>query len=208
MTRLEFVKDVMSEIEDSGFEELKNTFTGKYIKFHMIDIESVSKEVLTEKVTDYFEKVEIKTEKSFDKIIERYVSDLDSIVSYRIAKGTKGKKDTVQQTNRARKYYDKAKAIRRARIKSIESLTDYSRLMLCLYMAIIKSDGGSIDDLDYSIDCLELTRILEAMNNEIGIMGKKARFNLEEHYGFDEGTYIILILMFYYINSLAIVGGY
>ena len=39
---------------------------------------------LSEKICDYFEKLELKTGKSFDKYVESYLKDLDSIIERRI----------------------------------------------------------------------------------------------------------------------------
>ena len=137
------------------------------------------------------------------------MQDLDSVVGDRIAKEPKPKKDKpTPPTSRARKYYEKACDLRRLNKESKRGLMDYTRIMLCLYMAII--DGGKkvIDDFNYSISELNLTRIVEALRKEATLLGKKARFETKDPYTSDRSTFILLAIMFYYIKSKEIVGEY
>ena len=126
---------------------------------------SVSKEIFAEKLYDYFEKVEINTSKSFDKLIDKYMSNIDSLVSGKVAKAHRAnKKNPHPIVPRARKYYEKADERRKE--KTLENLVDFSRIMMCLYTAIIKNDKKEITDMNYSSDCLYIETIVDAMENE------------------------------------------
>ena len=87
-------------------------------------------------------------------------------------------------------------------------MIDYSRLMLCLYMAIIKNDFKTIDDFDFSVSSLNINKIIEALQMEKGLLGKKPRFDIKEPYSSDRSTFVMLIIMFYYIKSKEIIGEY
>ena len=70
--------------------------------------------VLAEKLCDYFEKIELKMGKPFEKVVEKYTADLDSVVGDRIAKEPKPRKNKpTPPTPRARKYYEKACFLRK-----------------------------------------------------------------------------------------------
>jgi len=64
---IDFVVETLGSFDDDTFEMLKKALVGEYLSFSVIKEDKVSKEVLSEKICDYFEKVTIKTGKSFDK---------------------------------------------------------------------------------------------------------------------------------------------
>lgn len=64
---IDFVVETLGSLDDNTFEMLKKALVGEYLSFSVIKEDKVSKEVLSEKICDYFEKVTIKTGKSFDK---------------------------------------------------------------------------------------------------------------------------------------------
>ena len=94
---------------------------GEYIFFSIIDHKAVTKDVLAEKVCDYFDTLEIKTGKTFDKLIETYLNDLDAVVGPHIAKTPQVKKGDTSPivVPRTRKYYEKVVANKGVRKPSV-----------------------------------------------------------------------------------------
>ena len=201
MTHKEFVEATVCKLNQPEFDDLKQLLLGEYISFSIIDHEAVTKDILAEKVCDYFVTLEAKTGKAFDKHIKSYLNDLDSIVEPHIAKAPQTKKgDTTPViVPRSRKYYEKAVAVKKGKILSITQLVDYSRIMMCLYTAAIKSEGKSIDNFEYAADCLIPANIVEAMRSEEIASGfspaRKKRFDTKEPYSDAVCTLILLILI-------------
>ena len=208
MTYKDFVEATICDLSQPLFEELKQWLLEEYISFSIIEPKDVTVDILAEKVCDYFGTLEIKTGKSFEKCIEIYLNDLDSIVGPHIAKVPQAKKgDTAPvAVPRSRKYYEKVIADKGEKLSSITQLVDYSRIMMCLYTAVIKNEGGSIENFDYSVECLFPRDIIESMKNEeVSIMfppSKRKRFDTKELYSDDVCTLILsIIILFSIING-------
>ena len=92
MTHKEFVEATVCKLNQPEFDDLKQLLLGEYISFSIIDHEAVTKDILAEKVCDYFVTLEAKTGKAFDKHIESYLNDLDSIVKPHIVETPQTKK--------------------------------------------------------------------------------------------------------------------
>lgn len=209
MSYVDFVERTVVQLEDKLFCELRDFLVDEYLPFTLIKCEDVTKEILSEKLCDYFEKINLKTGKSFEKVVEKYTSDLDSIVGGRIAKEPKAKKnEPMPPMPRSRKYYEKACTINKSNKIWKHGLLDYSRLMMCLYTEILNDDNKVIDDFDFSTECLNLSRIIDAMRKETGLIGKKAKFDTKEPYTSDRSTFIMVIIMFYYIKGNEVIGEY
>lgn len=182
---------------------MKSMLVGEYFTFHVFSDDQITREVFAEKACDYFEKVEIKTDKSFDKCINKYMDNINSIVEPRIAKPKKDKKNDLPPVcPRARKYYDKAMSYKNARAHSEKSLIEFSRIMMCLYSSVIDNGLEEIDNLDYSLDSIKPELIIQAMKEEkpdFPIVGKKTKFNIKDLYCEDTCTFIITIVMLYTI---------
>ncbi len=208
MEKKEFIKKTILNFEEDLFSDVKDRFATKdYITFSFCSMNFVSREIFSEKLYDYFEKVEINTSKSFDKLLEKYMSNMDSLVSGKIAKAQKAnKKNPNPIVPRARKYYDKADERRKE--KSFDNLIDFSRIMMCLYTAIIKNDKKEITDMNYSSDCLDIETIVDAMEKEQAVIGKAAKFNLKDFYDDDDFTFILLTVIYYYIKNNVSIGEY
>ena len=144
------VEATICRMRPSAFEKLKLLLLGEYISFSIIDHEAVTVEILAEKICDYFETLEIKTGKAFDKFIESYMNDVDDIVAPHIAKTPQAKKgdNTPVKVPRSRKYYTKAVDIKGKKRLSVTQLIDYTRIMMCLYTAADKAEGKPIDNFD------------------------------------------------------------
>ena len=194
------VRATICELSEPAFEELKQLLLGEFLSFSIIDHKDVTRDILAEKVCDYFGTLEIKTGKTFHKHVESYLDDLDSIVGPHIAKQPQAKKGgRAPAVPRARRYYDKALAIKEGKDLSLTHLTDYSRFMLCLYAAALKSEGKPIDNFNYAADCLSPTDIVNALKREeITVVfppSKKKRFDTKDLYSGDVCTLILSILI-------------
>ena len=82
----EFVKSTVYSFRSDVFDQIKTVLIPEYLSFSIISEDGITPAILSEKICDYFEKLELKTGKSFDKYVESYLKDLDSIVERRIAK--------------------------------------------------------------------------------------------------------------------------
>ncbi len=201
MTFIDFVKATICNLSQSMFEELKQLLLGEYLLFAIIEHNDVTKDILSEKVCDYFKTLEIKTGKVFEKHIESYLKNMDCIVEPHISKAPQAKKGdtTPVVVPRSRKYYEKVINTKEIKDPSITQLVDYTRIMMCLYTAVIKNEGKTIDNFDYAADCLIVKSIVDAMKNEEvpGVIprSKKKRFDTKEPYSEDVCTLIMSILI-------------
>lgn len=194
-----FVQESILAMGPVSFERLKMAMLGEYISLRVVTPEQVTKEILAEKLLDYFEKFQYKTGKKFEDLLKNYTSELDSLVEPHVAKAPQGKKK--EPMPRARKYYEKATEIRKT-IKGFSELRDYSRLMLCLYAAIINNDGDKITNLNYSLDCLYPDAIEAALKDEkesalFGKKNPKPRFDTSDPYSMDTSFFVIVLIMLY-----------
>ncbi len=201
MNRKEFIDSTILKFEDDIFSELKEFFINQdYISFSFYSLNSISKELFAEKLLDYLEKVEINTSKPFDKLIEKYISNLDSVIGNRIAKEHKpGKKKPIHILPRARKYYNKAIAMKKD--VTFQVLIDYSRIMMCLYTEIIKANDKEITEINYASECLNIKDITEAMKKEQNSLIKSSKFSLKDSYNDDFCTFVLMTVMYYYIKN-------
>lgn len=84
-------------------------------------------------------------------------------------------------------------------------MTDYSRIMMCLLMAIINNNNKEIDDFEYSTQCLDIKKLINTITTENKVKkSKKVGFLYDDT--FDTCSIIILIIMFCYIKNNEIVG--
>lgn len=202
MTYKDFVNSTMKNLDQEVFFSIKRILVGEYISFAIIPEEAITVDILAEKVCDYFEKLEIKTGKNFEKHLENYVNSIDSITGRRIAKVPQRKKndDTPVVVPRARKYYERAASIKASRSLTMRQIIDYSRIMMCLYTSIIKNKFTEISSLDYSVNCIDPDRIITSMKEEKDpILGKVNKFNTKELYSTDTCTLIMTIIMIFKI---------
>lgn len=208
MDRKEFVDNTILQLNKDLFIELRNfLIEEKYVSFLFFNDDNISKELLAEKLCDYFEKVEISTFKSFDRILDKYISNLDYVVSGKIAKTPKQKKkEPTPDVPRARKFYEKITSNKKQ--LNIQSVIDYTRIMLCLYSAIIENDYKEIDDFDYSFCSINIGKIIDSLKCEHAGLKKSPKFDISKPYDTDRCTFIILISVYYYMKSQEVVGEY
>lgn len=208
----DFVSATIMSLDQDNFESIKKALIGEYISFSIITDEDISKAVLAEKLCDYFEKLELRTGKNFDRQVDAYIKDIDSIVSRRIAKTPQPKKDdqTPVVTPRSRKYYEKALATKNSRNLSVSNLVDYSRIMFCLYAAIIKAHYKEIKAPDFSVSSLDPDAIIGSMKTETDtiVMVKKNRFDIKNLYSSDTCTFIMSVILLHKIMNDRVQGEY
>ena len=68
-----FIKQTVSCFSLEWIESIEDLILGRFIFYSFISKEEITGNVLAEKLSDYFEKVEIKTGKTFDKLLSLYM---------------------------------------------------------------------------------------------------------------------------------------
>ena len=113
--------------------------------------------------------------------------------------------ETSKQKTRAQKYYEKAVSISKSKEVNFQDLVDYTRIMMCLYMAVTKNHSKLISDFDLSKECLDMDTILTFIRREtvpaIGINKRKPRFDFHNPYSMDSCILLILTLVLYKLRD-------
>ena len=219
----QLVNSTINRMDQPSFDAVKKALVGEYLSFSIISEYNITREILSEKVCDYFEKFGLKSvlpvEKQVDKQIdsqfngqiENYLRTWDSIVNPKVRLTPRPRKNGQAPAEpRARKYYDKAWSIKSSRVLSVRNLIDYSRIMMCLYVAIVENKYKAIEDFDFSIDKLVPDKIIDDLKRykvEIGPI-RNNRFNLEELYCPDTCFFILVIIVLYTILNDRVVGEF
>ena len=197
----EFVEGTVCTMEPSALELLKEILIDEYLSFAILKRGRISAEVLAEKLCDYFSAVGIKTNRTFDRIIEAYMNDTDAITGHRVARTPQPKKgdEASAATPRARKYYEFALKSKGSKDLSVGALLDYARILFCLYTASMSDKDKVIENFDLSLNCIDPNTILAHMKQEeVQILfppGKKKRFELKEKYGADACTMVMTAII-------------
>ena len=200
----DFIAYAICDLDLSTFADLRDILIDGYITFPFLDKDRITIEILAEKMCDYFASVQQTTGKTYDKQFETYMNDLDSIVGPHIAKSVTSKKNgtDVVETPRARKYYEKALQIKTSKELTFDTIIDYTRIMICLYSAIIANKKETIENFNLSLDCLNLKEINNAMKKEeVSFQIPpfpptiKKRFDIKGRYGSDTCTIVVAIIM-------------
>lgn len=207
-----FVKETILCLSDEGFQSVKKMLVGEYLSFLAIENDQINKANLAEKICDYFEKIEIKSGKKFNKLVETFICNIDEITNRRIEKNNKSnKKSENVKYFRAQKYYEKAISIKNLRSISTLQLVDFARIMFCLYNSIIENYYKPIKDFNFSIYGLSINRIIESMKTEPDkgtIKIKRKKFNIKDLYCSDTFTFIMAIILLNVIIDRRIEGEY
>ena len=166
-----------------------------YIKFEFIDY--ITKEVMAEKLYDHFMMVELFNKCDFNKLVMSYYKSINEILESQI--------ETSKQKTRAQKYYEKAVSISKSKEIIFQNLMDYTRIMMCLYMAVTKNQSKLISEFDLSKECLDMDTILTFIRREtvptIGINKHKPRFDFHNPYNMDSCILLILTLLLYKLKD-------
>ena len=185
---------------------------GEYVVFSFVKDEMISREVLAEKLYDYFYHLELKEKLSFDDIFRKYVSDWNEIIKRYIPKEPQAKKGELPQPiQRSRKYYIYAMDIKSSRNLTIKHALDYSRIMICLYCAVIKKGHKTINDFDYSMKSWNIDKLIAAMKIEkarVHIGKKRQMFDISELYCTDTASFILTMIFFCFIKNDEVEGDY
>lgn len=202
----EFIGSTVQGLSNKTLESLKDKLVGEYLTFYFVDEKRITREVFCEKLADYFEKVEKDNLTSFGKFAAKYAGTMDEVVKHYVPKEPTARKNEVAPPiPRSTKYYKRALEIKNSRNLTMKQLTDYVRIMLCLYMSAINSGMKEIEKFNFASSCLELDKIINALKDEKGGRGlslsKKPTFNLEEQYSTDTATFVLTMIMYYYIKE-------
>ena len=180
---------------------------GEYITFAFIEEDGISVDIFAEKIFDYFEKVELKTDCKFEKLCGKYASAWDDAVEKYVPNEPSAKKgEAAPPLPRSLKYYRHARDIKNSRNFTMKQLADYTRIVMSLYMGAIRVNMKPVDEYEFSMDKLDLDKILsslkvETVSNLIPMMGKKNLFDIEDLYCTDTAFFIMTMIMFYYMKS-------
>lgn len=209
----EFIGNTVMKLDVKYFDFIKEKLTGEYLTFSFVEEDRISKDVFCEKLNDYFEKVEIKINDKFPKLLTKYVTDMDEVVKRYIPKEPSAKKgEPAPPMPRSIKYYKHAADIKGSRNLTIKQIEEYSRIMLCLYMGAINAGMKAANEYMFSTDGLDLDKVISALKAEkAGIafpVGKKTMFDLEDLYCTDTVTFIITMIMYCHIKNLEVEGEY
>lgn len=207
------IKETIGVMSDSIFEALKGKLIGEYITFSILDGNMITKGVFSEKMCEYFEKIELKNSDGFDKLIAEYLSSWDDIVEDRIVKETQSQNEgSPAVPSRAGKYYSHAENLKESRSITVKQLTDYARIMMCLYMSIIEKKFEKVEDFEFSSKCMDIDKIVGAMRKEkassVLFFGGGAKFDTSDLYSMDTGVFVLSIILYYHIRNNEIEGEY
>lgn len=212
MNYSQFVKATVCALEADIYQLLRKTLVGEYISFSIISDVEITQDILAEKLCDYFEKLELKTGKSFEKFIDSYMNNIEGLVDQYVAKAPQPKKKEAEPVivPRARKYFEKAQSIRKTRSLSVENLIDFTRIMMCLYAAVIYNQRKEINNFDFSAASIDPDTIIASMKDEESAILKirKKRFDIKDLYCSDTCTFIVAIIILYKIVEDKIQGEY
>ena len=209
MTVKEFLEFILDDMDEDIYEMLRDKLTNGYLQFSYVEKSEVTKGFMLEKLHDYFDKVELKTGDRIPVILCKYMSEWKILVARRIIKEEKDK-DGNKSITRAKKYYDYASEIRYAKDITLEQQVDFSRIVFSLYMAEINEKKQGITNFDYSVDVINIDRILQSLKTEETDMkiGKKKMLNITSKYGTDMCTMVLTILFYFYIKNNELKGEY
>ena len=209
MTVKEFLEFILDDMDEDIYEMLRDKLTNGYLQFSYVEKSEVTKGFMLEKLHDYFDKVELKTGDRISVILCKYMSEWKNLVARRIIKEEKDK-DGNKSITRAKKYYDYASEIRYAKDITLEQQVDFSRIVFSLYMAEINEKKQGITNFDYSVDVINIDRILQSLKTEETDMkiGKKKMLNITSKYGTDMCTMVLTILFYFYIKNNELKGEY
>ncbi len=210
------IKECVIEIESKSFLYLKDTLLVDYLDFRFIQDSSITREILAEKIADYIEKVELKNNKKFEKLLEFYCNHLENYVAKRVPEKTTGKnKETASViVPRSRRYFEKAKQLRTLKFTNVRQIIDYNRILMCLLVEIVKNDNKEVANFDFSTRCLDETLIIPCieriLEDSFSIFNKKIKGIIKDKgfYSFEVCSLILSIIFLNKIKDARIIGEY
>lgn len=219
MSYIEFVEKIM-KIDDKLFEEMKMLLLGKYIDFSIIDDNNITKEIMCEKICDTLEKILIKTNKTFEALVNYYIDSMNGLIAGYLSKistkkDAKGKE--ILEDSRAQKYFNHVQKIKKEKEFQFVDFEDYSRIIFCLYAEIIRNEHHKITDFEFSLENVKCQTIINALESEkvkeTDIFALKfdklsQRFKTDDKYSKDHFIIIMIVIMFYILKSKEVLGDY
>lgn len=211
------IKECVIELESKSFLYLKDTLIADYFDFKFIQDGSITREILAEKITDYFEKVELKNNKKFEKILEFYFNHLENFVAKRVPEKTtrKNKDITSVIVPRTKRYFEKAKQLRALKFNNVRQIIDYNRILMCLLVEIVKQNNKEVTNFDFSTRCLDEMLIIPCMESILeedlfSIFNKKSQGIIKDKgfYSFEVCSFILSIIFLNKIKDARIIGEY
>lgn len=219
MCYLEIVENIL-KIDDKLIEEMKVLLLGKYIDFSIIDNDSITKEIMCEKICDTLEKTLIKTNKTFESLINYYIDSMNELIidylpKISTKKDSKGK--DILEDSRALKHFNHVQKIKKEEKFQFVNFEDYSRIILCLYAEIIRKKHHKITDFEFSLVNVKCQTIINALESEkvkeTDIFALKfdklcKRFKTDDKYSKDSFIIMMIVIMFYILKSKEVKGDY
>lgn len=209
MDRCDFLKHTVMTLEPADFEGLKDTLLAHtHIAFSIVSPDMVTQAVLAEKLCDYFKTIELLNKTNFSMLLEEYCKNLCSLVESRKGGGLSkpGKKEV---PSRAWIYYNKAVQLSEHRT-DISAMIDFTRIVLCLYTAIIAAEYKEISDFNFAADSLNVEQILCSFKSEttenLLKRTKHSRFEFENPYSKDSASLVIAIILLHKILNDSLEG--
>ncbi|HFI0345437.1 TPA: hypothetical protein ACGOWL_000844 [Streptococcus suis] len=206
MEHTELVDYLVLGLSEDSFEVLKKSLVDKFIFFSIIDYTDITEEILSEKICDYFEKVELITFDSFDGLLRNFYKIIDSAVSNKVSRVTKAH----PTPSRARKYYENVKQLSKNKDITARQIVEYSRIMFCLYSSIIDNQESEITNFTYSLSNFKSEKIVESLINKNKKILKKVNRLPEsrENHSREIGVLILIIIILHKILDSKISGEY
>lgn len=205
MNRNDFVEKTIYIYDDDIFNDFKKKIIKKYLSFYILKDSEITKKIFSEKIIDYIEKVEIKTDNLLNKHLKTYINDIGTLVRNYLVDGS-----------RAKQYYEYVCKKVDTEDIGIKEMADYTRVILCQYKKIINEDHHDIENFDLSFDTVDLDAILLAMEKEkvpevdLGVfnLGMKNKFNTKDIYGSDAFSFFLIIVFYYYLKNIQVRGAF
>ncbi len=150
---------IINGLSDESLEKLSRDLR-PFLTFYYADPECVSREMLMEKIGQYLEILERKTNLRDHDLAGKYVSELFPYVLYRIS-----------NDSRATAYYLRMQKIKNE-INSCDdeqvniSLEDFSKLFLCLYDQYLKNEGKPVENFNFYVESVNFHNLLDYLKND------------------------------------------
>ena len=148
MAQIKYSK-IISDMSEESFSQFKKD-SEDYLRYYFCDANDASKELVTEKIGNYLERLEEKTKLRDNDLSATYSSILMKYLQNRITESDDAKSKRVQ------KYYEKLKSLHSS-IKAendedilLTELEDFTKIFLCLYEAY-KNTKKKINDFQFNV---------------------------------------------------------
>ena len=207
MDRKEFIIETVDKLTEDAARALRDILLDeRFVPLGMTEADKVGREGFEEKLFDYFEKVELTSGKSFERLAAAYIEALDAVVAPRVAQSHPrlSEGEHVIMIPAARTYYYDTVSSVDVEKPTMSSLREYTCRMMLMYTASLDEKGKEIYSLREDPSLLDPERIMNAMAKEkvTGFSGKKKnRFNLRVRFTVDRCIFIMAYMMLFAIKD-------